>query len=80
MKERTIKIYAIEIIEYTFPILKLYVKCSKGTYIRTLGKDIGRELGLWGSLVSLRRTASGKYTLDDALILNDVKLDDLIEK
>lgn len=78
MKERTIKIYKIDVLGYEFPILKLRVKCSKGTYIRTLGKDIGKELGLWGTLISLRRTMSGEHTLDDALILDQIKLGDLI--
>lgn len=77
MKERQVKIYAIDILAYDFPVLKLKVKCSKGTYIRTLGQDIGKKLGLWGSLLSLRRTSSGEYTLDDTLILNNITLDDL---
>lgn len=80
MKERKITIHEIEILGYTFPVLKLRVKCSKGTYIRTLGKDIGRELKLWGTLISLRRTRSGDHTITDAIELNKVTLKDLIEK
>jgi tRNA pseudouridine55 synthase len=80
MKERTIKIYKINVLKYDFPILKLCVECSKGTYIRTLGKDIGKELGLWGTLVSLRRTMSGEHTLNDALILDQIKIDDIIDE
>lgn len=79
MKERTVTIYEIEILTYEFPVLKLRVKCSKGTYIRSLARDIGKALGLWGSLLSLVRTESGKHKLKDALELNKITLDDLID-
>lgn len=78
MKERSVKIYEMEVLSYKFPVLELRIKCSKGTYIRSIGKDIGKSLGMWGSLLSLRRTISGNYTLKDALKLDELILDDLI--
>jgi tRNA pseudouridine55 synthase len=78
MKERTITIYSIDIISYDFPVLKLDIKCSKGTYIRALGRDIGKELGLWGTLLFLRRIKCGDYSIEDAMSLNKVKVSDLI--
>lgn len=77
MKKRTITIFEQEILGYEFPILKLRVKCSKGTYIRTLGQDIGKALGFWGTLISLRRTACGDYVINDALVLDKITLSDL---
>ena len=63
---RQITIHQIEIIEYQYPILKLKIECSSGTYIRTLGHDIGRSLGLGGYLTYLRRTKIGKYNIENA--------------
>jgi len=78
MKERTITIFDIEILSVQFPVIKLHVKCSKGTYIRTLGQDLGRELGLWGTLISLRRIKCGDHTINDSIELNKITLNDLL--
>ncbi len=51
----------------------LDVTCSKGTYIRTLCADIGEKLGCGAAMSSLRRTAAGEFTLDDAVALGDVE-------
>lgn len=48
------------------------VVCSKGTYIRTLGADIGKALGCGGHLVQLRRTRSGCFNVDDALTIDEL--------
>lgn len=50
-----------------FPSLKIRVKCSKGTYIRTLAEDIGAALGTRAYLTALRRTASGCFKIEDSL-------------
>lgn len=55
----------IEVIDYSYPYLKLKVNCSKGTYLRTLAYDIGCELGCGAHLSSLTRTRSGTFTLKD---------------
>lgn len=47
----------------------LRVRCSKGTYIRTLCEDIGKALGCGGCMAALRRSRAGAYTLDQALPL-----------
>ena len=77
MKERSVTLFETEVLEYAFPVLKLRVKCSKGTYIRTIGQDIGKNLGLWGTLLSLRRTVSGDHGLEEALTLDTMTLADL---
>ncbi len=54
----------IEMIDYTYPYLKLKVQCSKGTYIRSLASDLGAELNSGAHLSSLTRTRSGAFTLE----------------
>ncbi len=64
MPIKTVRIDAIDVLDYTWPSLTLSIKCGRGTYIRSLGRDIGKQLGTGGHLTSLRRTAVGGYTLD----------------
>jgi len=54
----------IELIDYAYPHLKLKVKCSKGTYLRSLAYDIGIQLNCGAHLSSLTRTCSGPFTLE----------------
>jgi tRNA pseudouridine55 synthase len=63
---RNITIYSIELLDYQNPCLTLRVKCSKGTYIRVLGEDIGKALGCGAHLQALRRIQAGHLTLDQA--------------
>jgi len=60
-----IRIDAIEILAYTWPVLTCRVTCSKGTYIRTLAADIGRSLGCGGYADTLIRERVGDITLDE---------------
>jgi len=62
-----IKIYNIEILDYSFPLLKIKVKCSYGTYIRTLAHDIGQMLLCGAYLEELQRTAIGDFKIENAL-------------
>lgn len=70
---RRVTIYAIDVLatdlQSAEPTVTLRVSCSKGTYIRTLGEDIGEALGCGGHLVALRRTQVGNLTLDGAVTL-----------
>ena len=66
MKPRTITIHSIDVVAYEFPLLTLDVVCGRGTYIRTLARDIGLALGTGGVLAGLRRTAVGPFTIDRA--------------
>ncbi|MBQ6605970.1 tRNA pseudouridine(55) synthase TruB [Candidatus Saccharibacteria bacterium] len=73
--ERKVKIYEIEILDYSFPKLKIRTKVSSGTYIRTLGEDIGKELGTGAYLTELRRTKIDKYKVENAQKLDDFLID-----
>jgi tRNA pseudouridine55 synthase len=66
---RRVTIHAIDIVEGHDDRWTLDVRCSKGTYIRTLAEDIGRALGCGAHLAALRRTGSGTLTLDQAVTL-----------
>ena len=66
---RPITIHELTLVERGENTLMLRVRCSKGTYIRTLCKDIGEKLGCGGCMESLRRVAAGEYTVDEAVPL-----------
>ncbi len=61
-----INIYEMELLEYDMPQIKVRVRCSKGTYIRSLAREIGEKLDSGAYLTSLRRTRSGGFTLQSA--------------
>jgi len=71
---RPVTIHLLEFVKYEAPFLTLNVRCSKGTYIRVLGEDIGNALGCGAHLNALRRTHVGHLILE-----NTVTLDQLIE-
>lgn len=72
MKPSTITIYEIELISFELPKIAFRVKCSKGTYIRSLAHDIGKKLNSGGHLTALRRTQNGDLSLSDMVSLQEV--------
>ena len=68
-KPRPITIHELTLLEVTDQTLRLRVRCSKGTYIRTLCKDIGQALGCGGCMQELRRVTAGEYTIREAVPL-----------
>ncbi len=66
---RPITIHELELLEFDGRDAKLRVRCSKGTYIRTLCKDIGDALGCGGCMAELRRVQAGEYTLEGSVPL-----------
>ena len=69
---RPITIYELTLLERGENTLHLRVRCSKGTYIRTLCKDIGEALGCGGCMESLRRVSAGEYTIAEAVPLQEL--------
>ena len=69
---RKITIFALDVLGRTETTVRLRVHCSKGTYIRTLCKDIGEKLGCGGCMAALRRVSAGSYTLQDAVSLSQL--------
>ena len=72
---RRINIYEILIRDFNFPLLNLSISCSKGTYIRSLARDIGISLGSRAHLHSLKRTKQGNFKLSNAITPNNVDLE-----
>ena len=72
MPEREVEIYEISVISYEWPYLKIDCKVSSGTYIRALGEDIGKALGVGGYLTELRRTEIGDFSVSEAVTLEDL--------
>lgn len=77
-KPRDIEIFSIELIEYNKPFLTFKCKVSKGTYIRTLAKDIAIKLSTVGHLVKLIRTNIDKFDLNMAKKVNELTINDSI--
>ena len=69
---RPITIHELTLLGMEADGIHLRVRCSKGTYIRTLCKDIGEALGCGGCMAALRRTAAGEYTIEEAVPLQEL--------
>ena len=69
---RPITIHELTLLEQGENTLRLRVCCSKGTYIRTLCKDIGEKLGCGGCMQQLRRVSAGEYTIEEAVPLQEL--------
>lgn len=67
---RAVLIHELELIGFTSPDIQIRVRCSKGTYIRVLGEDIGRALGTGAHLVSLRRVSVGNLLIEEAMTVD----------
>ena len=70
LKKALINIYDMELLEYDMPRIKIRVRCSKGTYIRSLAFEIGEALQSGAYLSSLRRTRSGGFRVEDGYSLD----------
>ena len=68
-KPRPITIHELTLLSFEGEQARLRVRCSKGTYIRTLCKDIGEHLGCGGCMAELRRVSAGEYTIEEAVPL-----------
>lgn len=72
MESREVVIHSIKLTKYKYPILKIRTRVSSGTYIRSLARDVGRELGTFSYLKNLRRTKVGGYSVGDAVDLKEL--------
>lgn len=72
-KPRDITIHALELLSFDGNEALIRVRCSKGTYVRTLCHDIGQTLGCGGCMSSLRRTRAGRFSLEDCVTLEEIQ-------
>ncbi|MEM9251956.1 MAG: tRNA pseudouridine(55) synthase TruB [Planctomycetota bacterium] len=77
LEPRRVRIDAIDLVSFAWPIARLVVTCGKGVYIRSLARDLGEALGTGGHLASLRRTRVGPFTVDTARPLSSIDRDTL---
>ncbi|MEA3460154.1 MAG: tRNA pseudouridine(55) synthase TruB [Chloroflexota bacterium] len=71
-KPRSVTIHGIELLDWASPQFTVRVICSRGTYIRALARDLGEQLGCGAHLTRLIRLASGRFTLDEAVSLDEL--------
>ena len=64
---RRVTIGELDLLSFSKPLVEIRVRCSKGTYIRSLAQDIGEAVGCGAHLAALRRTASGRFRVEDAV-------------
>ena len=72
-EERPVRVTGYQVTRIALPEIDFIVNCSKGFYVRTYAHDIGEKLGCGGHLSALRRTRSGKFTLERAVTVADLK-------
>lgn len=70
---RRVHVESLELLAYTWPYATLRVHCSKGTYVRQLVADLGREMGCGAHVKALRRTASGPFSEETALSMDRIE-------
>jgi len=70
---RFIRVMSWELTGFALPRIDFRVRCSKGTYVRTLAHDLGQKLGCGAHLASLRRTGAGSFRVSDALTLDQIE-------
>lgn len=75
MPERTVQVYSLEVLGYSYPELKIRVHVSSGTYIRSLAVDVGRALGTGAYTTELRRTQIDQWSVAEAQQLADFGID-----
>lgn len=73
LQKRTVKVHSLAITSIDLPEVSMKVTCSRGTYVRSLAADLGKELGPGAHLKSLRRFCSGPFSVKDALSLEKVE-------
>lgn len=73
LKSRKINIYEMSIVNYDFPSVTIKISCSKGTYIRSIARDLGKALNSGAHLTELRRTKVGDICIESAMSMDDVE-------
>src|SRR6185436_19785111 len=72
-EQRFIRVKSWELTGFALPRFDFRLHCSKGTYVRTLAHDIGQKLGCGGHLAALRRTATDKFNVSQALTMDQIQ-------
>lgn len=76
-KPRRVFIHKIDILEINIPSIYLYIKCSKGTYIRKLAEDIGGKLNSCAYIERIKRIGVGPFSLEEAVAIDEINPDSI---
>lgn len=77
LKPRAVTVYGLEVVEYSYPELTLDIRCSGGTYVRSLGRDLAESVGSAAVMSKLSRTAIGPFCVDSAVSLESLTRENL---
>ena len=72
VKPRKVQVYLIDLLDYAWPLVNVRIDCGRGTYIRSIARDVGEALHVGGYLTQLRRTRVGRFDLAKALTLSSL--------
>jgi len=75
LASRPVRVYGIELLAYRWPDVRLRIDCGRGTYIRSIARDLGEALDCGGYLTGLRRTRSGGFAVDQSVSLEQLRSD-----
>jgi tRNA pseudouridine55 synthase len=79
LKPRRVTVYRLEVEAYQYPELRLAVECGSGTYVRSLGRDLAASLGTAAVMSQLVRLAIGRFTIEDAAVLESLRPDNWLD-
>jgi tRNA pseudouridine55 synthase len=77
LQPRTVTVYAIELLDYQWPLVLLRIDCGRGTYIRAIARDLGEALKTGGHLVTLARTRVGEHWLAQSSNLDELNAENI---
>ncbi len=77
IKARPVQIESLRLLQFDYPDFQIEIKCGKGTYVRTLGRDIAKVLGSDVVMTELQRTAIGEFSIDSAVSLDQIQQTDI---
>ena len=75
LSARTVHVYGMELLDFDWPFARVRIDCGRGTYIRSIARDLGERLNCGGYLTQLARTRIGKFTLENATTIETLQAD-----
>ena len=75
LQPRPVIVYSLDVHEYSWPTVRLRLECGRGTYVRSIARDLGDALGVGGYLIELRRTFVGDFRAETAVTLDQLAAD-----
>ncbi len=77
LKPKSVTVHSIQLQQFDWPRLRVTIECGSGTYIRSIARDLGTQLGCGGLMSALERTAIGRFTVEDAIDPQSLSADNI---